>query len=129
MILLAILAQTGLSLPLGELPPQKLAPGRCVTFLWTRTEPPMRIAMADEAARTLRVSHAGKPADLAATGPSSYASERIGIVLDLDITEREGMTEGAIISQGALRVDEPGRDSVVVPVGGIRACPGGSAKP
>jgi len=126
MIMLALLAQATLSqatLPLSELPTQKLSPGRCVTFLWTRTEPPLRIAMTDETARTLRVVHAGKLLDLAATGPMSYASSQLAISLDLDIQEREGMTDGAIINQGSLRLDEPGKDSIVVPVGGIRACP------
>ncbi len=128
MMLLAFLAQAALAqsaaaLPLGELPQQKLVPGQCVIFLWTRSEPPRRIAMADETARTLRIVYAGKPLDLAATGPFSYANAQVDIRLDLDIQERDGMTDGAIINQGALRLDRAGKDSLVVPVGGIRACP------
>lgn len=125
MILLAVLAQMAmpsLVLDLGELPPQTLIPGRCVTVLWTRTEPPRRVAMADEAAQTLRIVQAGKSVDLPSTGKARYAGSGLAITLDLDIVEREGLTSGAIINQGAMRVDTLGKDSVVVPVGGIRAC-------
>lgn len=125
MMLLALLAQTAISLSLpdfNELPPQKLIAGRCVIFLWTRSEPPRRIAMADETARTLLVHYRGKPLLLPSTGTGSYAVGSLSITLDLDIVGREGLTEGAIVSQGSLRVDQTDRDSNVVPVGGIRGC-------
>ena len=120
MMLLAALIL--LPFDLGELPQQTLQPGRCVMVLWTRTEPPRRVAMADETARTLRIVQAGKPVDLAATGEASYAGGGLTITLDLDMSQRGGVTDGAIIEQGAMRVEAAGRDSVVVPVGGIRAC-------
>lgn len=122
MMLLAVLSLAPLALDLAELPQQTLEPGRCVTFLWTRTEPPRRVAMADETARTLRIVQGGKPVDLPATGEASYGGAALSITLDLDISQRGGVTDGAIIEQGAMRVEAAGRDSVVVPVGGIRAC-------
>jgi hypothetical protein len=125
MILLALLAQAAASMPLAdfaELPPQKLSGSGCVIFLWTKGKPPRRIAMADETARTLLVQYRGRPLQLASTGPTSYASTSLSITLDLDIVGREGLSEGALISQGSMRVEEPGKDSSVVPVGGIRGC-------
>ena len=130
MMILAVLAQVAIApvalaplvLDLGELPQQTLQSGHCVTFLWTRTEPPRRVAMADETARTLRIVRGRKSLDLASAGQGLYAIEGLSITLDLDIADREGVTNGAIINQGAMRVEEAGKDSVVVPVGGIRAC-------
>jgi len=125
MMMLALLAQTAIALSLpdfNELPQQKLTAGRCVIFLWTRSEPPRRIAMADEAAKTLLVHYRGKPLLLPSTGTGSYGSSALSITLDLDIVGREGLSDGAIVSQGSLRVDQAAKDSMVVPVGGIRGC-------
>ena len=48
MSFIALAAATVLGLT--ELPPQKPVPGRCLSFLWVKTTPPLRLAMIDETA-------------------------------------------------------------------------------
>jgi hypothetical protein len=119
MIALAAAALAASAFNLGELPAQKLEPGRCVTFLWARTNPPRRVAMLSEAPQSLRVFHNRRVVDLPPAAEFlSFASTELIITLSLELTERGGGT----VSEGALRLEEPGRDVIVVPVAGIRAC-------
>lgn len=109
-------------LPLEELPQQKLEPGRCVAFLWTRTTPPLRIAMIDETTATLRISMDRKQRELAQEQPGYYAAPDIRIRVDLDFAPGSTIPAGEIIRQGAIRIEQPGKDTLVMPVGGVRAC-------
>jgi hypothetical protein len=109
------------ALPFQELPAQKPEPGRCVLFLWTRAEPPLRIAMIDEKARVLRVRIGGRQRDLPQSASGHYADADFAVTLDLDMGERQGLA-GAVVEQGALTLDRPGADTMVVSVGGLRAC-------
>jgi hypothetical protein len=119
MIPLAALALAASALNLGELPPQKLVPGRCITFLWARTQPPRRVAMLTEAPLSLRVSHRGRVVDLPPGAEfMTFASADLIITLTIELTERAGGS----VADGALRLEEPGKDVIVVPVAGLRAC-------
>lgn len=120
MMLLAVLSVAAFGL--GELPPQRIAAGQCLTFLWTRTEPPLRIAMVDEKARTLRLARDGRVVDAARTAPGTYQLDALTIRLDLDLEQRPGLQDGNIVKNGTISLDQPGQDSVVMAVGGIRGC-------
>lgn len=128
MILSALIAAAAIQasqFPLEELPTQQAMPGRCVIFLWTRNDPPLRVAMIDESAGTLRLKMNGKQQDLTrpdVTRPTRYAMAGMAITLDLDLEQRAGMAGGAVIEQGSMRLEQADRDGFVVPVGGIRAC-------
>jgi hypothetical protein len=111
-----------LALALGELPQQSVAPGRCVLFLWSRTEPPRRVAMVDESAATLRLMLDGKPMDLARIEPGRYAAGPLAATLSADFVDRPGMAPGSAIAEGALRLEQAGEDALVTPVGGLRSC-------
>lgn len=120
MILLSLLAPALLGL--SELPPQKLVRGRCVTFLWTRTETPVRIAMVDEMARTMRLNRGRQMVDIAQQAPNFYAGHGYMVTLTLGFTEREGLAGGTLVDGGVMRIEVPSGEAVVVPVGGMRAC-------
>lgn len=125
LLFLATAAVQAAPFTLEELPTQKAMPGRCVTFLWTRNTPPLRIAMIDESAGTLRIKTNGKERDLARAAPAGvarYADTELSITLNLDIEARDGLAGGAVVEQGSARIEQPGQDALVVPVGGIRAC-------
>ena len=120
MILLSIL--TPLALGLTQLPEQKLIPGRCVAFLWTRSETPVRIAMVDESAQFLRLARGRQILDIARVSPGIYAGHGMTVTLNLEFAERQGLTDGSLVESGVMRFDRPGQDSIALPVGGMRAC-------
>jgi len=119
-ILLSILMPVALGLT--ELPPQKLAPGRCVAFLWTRSETPVRLAMIDESAQILRMARGRQTLDMARVSPGIYAGHGMTVTVNLQFAERQGLTNGALIDAGVMRFDVAGQDSISLPVGGMRAC-------
>lgn len=120
-MLLAAAAQAGLAMPLDELPTQKLEPNRCVTFLWTRMQPPVRVAMIDEKTRTLRIRR-DKVMDLAESADGAFSAGDLRISLDLDYRDQPGLTDGQLVDQGAMRIEQAGKDALVLPVAGLRAC-------
>lgn len=107
---------------LHELPTQKLEKGSCATFLWTKTEPPRRIAMIDEKNGTLRIREKKKDRTLSQTGGRTYGDDTITIALDLDIEQNPALTDGALVQAGAMRIDRPDGSSDILAVGGIRGC-------
>lgn len=111
-----------LAVTLSELPPQRVPPGRCVAVLWSRAEPPLRIAMLDESARTLRLQLDGRTVDLAEQQPGRYVAPGLAVTVRLDRAERPGLTQGSVIEGGTLRLEPDGQDSQVVPIGGLAAC-------
>jgi hypothetical protein len=119
----ALLLLAGASiLGLTELPTQKLVPGRCVTFLWTRTETPVRLAMVDEGAQTIRLNKGRQMVDIAKAGPGRYGGHGYDITLSLDYVDRRGLANGSVVETGSMRIETPGQDALVLPVGGMRAC-------
>lgn len=115
-------ALLGLALVLQELPTQKLAPGRCVAFLWSRTMAPARIAMIDQTDNILRLRIDGKTVDLAQQSLGVYARPGLTVRVTLDLGERSGLSQGMVIDRGSLRIEPDGEDSQVLPVGGLSAC-------
>lgn len=107
---------------LAELPPQPMAPGQCLTFLWSRTEPPRRVAMIDERAGILRIMHDGKPLDLARTAPGAYAAGPLQARVDLQLQTHPDVTDARIVEQGTLRLEAPGEDMLLLSVGGLSGC-------
>lgn len=109
-------------LGLAELPPQALPPGACLTFLWTKTPLPVRIAMIDEQTGTIRVMERGRQVDAPRTAPGTYKLGNSTLFVDLVLVNRAGLTGGNIVETGSIRRETPGADTVVVAVGGIRGC-------
>jgi hypothetical protein len=126
MILLAAVASSLLGL--SELPPQAAAPGRCRTFLWTRTETPIRIAMIDESSQTMRMQKGtgrGKQMfDIAQFAPGQFGGHGYKVSVQLQFSTGGQIQNGAIIESGSMRIEQTDGtgDTIVVPVGGMRGC-------
>lgn len=122
--MLVILAAATSLLGLTELPPQKADPGRCRTFLWLKQEPPLRIAMIDEANRSMRIQQGKQSLDLRENGPGIYEGNGYRIVVTLDFAAANQLTNGAIIDAGSVRIEltSPDAEAMSFPVGGMRAC-------
>jgi hypothetical protein len=115
-------------LGLTELPPQPEAPGRCRTFLWTRTEAPIRIAMIDETAQTMRMqkgSGRGRQMfDIAQFAPGEFGGHGYRVSVRLEFGPGGQIQNGAIIESGSMRIEQTdgSSETIVVPVGGMRGC-------
>ena len=119
--------------PLGDLPRQALPARGCAAYLWTVGDTHRFVALAGADPATLRLLIDGAAIDLPRTdqqGTASYglaATTRyrlrdISATLDLTIETRPGLTGGAAVPDGILRVERTGRDEVIVPVGGLVGC-------
>jgi hypothetical protein len=111
-------------LGLSELPPQAAAPGRCRTFLWTRTETPVRIAMIDETSQTMRMRKGKQMFDIAQFAPGEYGGHGYKVSVRLEFARGGQIQNGAIIESGSMRIEQttPGGEAIVLPVGGMRGC-------
>mgnify|MGYP005836511603 CR=1 FL=1 len=121
MTALAILAAA--LLPLAELPPQPFPPGSgCAIFLWTRAEPPKRIAMLSERNERLKVMIGKSAVELARLGePGSYGAEGLRIRLDLRLDPGQPMGAGGVVA-GVMRIERANEEELALAVGGLRAC-------
>ena len=57
---------------------------------------------------------------LAAT--TDYAGGDYRVTVDMDIVKRGDLTDGAAVPTATVRVDQAGKDSVIVPAAGIIGC-------
>jgi hypothetical protein len=111
------------ALMLGELPPQTFPAGSgCAIFLWTRGEPPRRIAMLSEQRQTLKISIDRKDRELARLpNPGQFGDAELTAAIDIELEAEPSFTNGSMVS-GVLRVEQTGADEVALAVAGIRAC-------
>jgi hypothetical protein len=122
MSMLAMLAASVMGLT--ELPPQKQVPGRCLTFLWVKTTPPLRIAMIDETAKTMRMRRDKQMFDIAEVAPGQYAGHGYRVTVVLQFAPSPGITNGAVVDSGSMRIEQlaPGGEVMSLPAGGMRSC-------
>ena len=118
---------------LGAIGPQALPPRGCAAFLWSRGDEPRLVAMVGAEPGTLRLRLDGKPLVLARVGTegavlrgiaamSRYAVGGVSATLTLSATDRPDLTDGALVGDATLTVDQAGQDTVVAPVGGLIGC-------
>jgi hypothetical protein len=120
-------------LPIGPIPKQELPARGCAAFLWTTTPSHAMIAMAVADPAAIRLGIDGAPRDFVMTaqnGVSGYGFSQtmtyqggdVTAVLEMTISARADLAAGASVPEATLRVDRPGRDSIVVPVAGLIGC-------
>lgn len=120
-------------LPIGEIPKQTLPAKGCAAFLWSAAGTRALVAMATADPAQLRLSFGGIVTDLSRTaqqgpggfgfaGVNEYRGAAVTAVLDMTITTRNDLKDGAAVSQATLRIDREGQDSVVLPVAGLIGC-------
>ena len=126
MSVLALLAASVMGLT--ELPPQKPIPGRCLSFLWVKTTPPLRIGMIDETAKTLRMRKGKQMFDIAQFAPGEFGGHGYRVAVRLDFSDSGQIQNGQLVSSGSMRIEQvdakgaPAGESIAVPVGGMRSC-------
>ena len=115
---------------LGALPKQSLPERGCAAYLWAVQD--QRFVAMVEPGR-LRIMLDGKPTDLAAAeaggggtlglaSTTRYAGAGVTATLDMTITQRETLQDGAIVSDASIRLTRGDQDEIVVPVGGLVGC-------
>ena len=120
-------------LPIGAIPKQQLPLKGCAAFLWTRGPSHALVAMATADPAAIRMTIDGKVQDFAMTAQNGaggygfsasteYKGADVTATLDMTIAESADMKGGARVGDSTLRIDRPGRDTVVVPVGGLIGC-------
>lgn len=120
-------------LPIGGLPRQTMPAQGCAAYLFSAGKDRVLVAMASAAPGTLRLALDGSVADHARgsqTGSVGYGFAAITeyrggdviATLDLAVQTRKDLTQGAVVERGTLRIDRPGKDSIVLPVSGLIGC-------
>jgi hypothetical protein len=119
--------------PLGAIGKQKLPVRGCAAYLWNVDSNRQLVAMASADPAQLRIAIDGKTTDFAQASQSIpigfgfaadtvYRGGDVTATLDLTIATRADITAGATVTAATLRIDRPGRDTIVVPVGGLIGC-------
>lgn len=120
-------------LPIGAIGKQALPSKGCAAYLWTVAGTRSLVAMASAEPAQLRIALDGVTKDYARTtqsgpggfgfaGVTEYRGGDLTATLDMTITTRGDIAQGASVMPATLRIDRPGRDTVVVAVGGLIGC-------
>lgn len=120
-------------LPIAGLPRQSLPARGCAAYLFSGGKTRTLVAMASAEAATLRLALDGTPADYARgtqTGTAGfgfaatteYRAGDVTATLDLTVQPRRDLSQGAVVDSATLRIDRPGKDSIVLPVAGLIGC-------
>lgn len=118
---------------LDALPSQKLSPGRCGLFLWSRSERPVFILFATEAPAEATVRVGGRNRTLARKSQSGervfghfekqvFANNQYSLEVELTYDTTRPIQDGAIIKQGVMRTYDKNGFATVLPVGGMIGC-------
>ena len=118
---------------LGAIGPQALPPTGCAAFLWSREATPRLVAMVGAEPGTLRLLLDGRAVQLPRTGAdgtvvrgvaavSHYSANGVGATVTLSALERPDLTDGALVGDATLTVEQAGQDTLIVPVGGMIGC-------
>ncbi len=118
---------------IGELAPQRLPPGRCGLFLWSRSEQPAFILYAtDTPARALMVLEGREQALMRTTiggerilghfERQTFANGEVSFEVDLTYDRERPIQDGAIIKLGVMRTRDAAGVETILPVGGMIGC-------
>ncbi len=133
MILLALLIQAAAAPTLGAIGTQQLPANGCAAYLWSASDRRL-VAMASADPAQLRIALDGKvPVELPRVGQhgeggfglaasTDYRGGEVAATLDLTIAARADLKDGATVPQATLRIDQAGRDTVIVPLAGLIGC-------
>lgn len=121
------------AIELQDLPAQKLAPGRCGLFLWSKTERPVFILYAtDTPARALvRIGNrehrldrkqSGGDAVLGHYEKQTFSGGKYSFEVDLAYDKEARLQDGAVIKTGVLRTRDSKGFETILPVGGMIGC-------
>ena len=120
-------------LPIGAIGKQQLPATGCAVFLWSLTPSHALVAMLTADPAQVRMSVDGSVADYARTAQNGeggygfaqtteYRGGDITTTVDMAVVGRPDLANGATVLEATIRVDRPGRDSLVLPVAGMIGC-------
>ncbi len=120
-------------LRLEALASQKLSPGRCGLFLWSRTQQPVFIMFATETPAEATVKVGGRNRQLTRKSTAgervfghfekqTFANNQYSLEVELTYDLARPVQDGAIIKQGVMRTVDKQGFSTVLPVGGMIGC-------
>ncbi len=118
---------------LDALSAQKLSPGRCGLFLWSRSERPVFILFATEVPAQATVKIGGRTRQLTRKTTAgervlghfekqTFASGQYSFDVDLTYDRSRPIQDGAIIDKGVLRTKDSKGFATILPVGGMIGC-------
>jgi hypothetical protein len=118
---------------LQALKSQKLTPGRCSLFLWSKTERPVFVLFATEDPAQALVKIDGREYRMSrktASGDAifghyekqSFVGGKFRFDLDLTYERNDKVQDGAIIERGVLRSRDKAGFETILPVGGMIGC-------
>ncbi|QKS00143.1 hypothetical protein F9288_11275 [Sphingomonas sp. CL5.1] len=119
--------------PISGLATQSLPARGCAAYLFSTgsTRVLAAMAMADPAGIRLaldgvvadypRVGQSGSP-DLGFAPVSEYRLGEVTVRLELAVTHRADLADGALISSATLRIDRGAKDGIIMPLGGLIGC-------
>ncbi|MBD8734800.1 hypothetical protein [Sphingomonas sp. CFBP 13706] len=117
---------------LGPIGKQAMPARGCAAYLWSTGDRTL-VAMATADSARLRLAVEGKPVDYARVdeagpggygfaGVTTYRGGDLTVALDMTIVTREDLASGAMVPNATLRLERPGRDTIVLPVAGMIGC-------
>ncbi|WP_375396793.1 hypothetical protein [uncultured Sphingomonas sp.] len=120
-------------LPVGSIPRQSLPDKGCAAFLWTLTPSHALVAMVTAEPAQLRMTIDGSVADFVRTAQvgaggfgfsqtSEFRGGDVTATLDMTVATRGDLAGGAAVPEATLRLDRPGKDTLVLPVAGLIGC-------
>lgn len=120
-------------LPIAGLPKQALPAKGCAAYLFSTGATKALVAMASAEPAQLRIALDGVTTDYARSAQKTavgfgfadsteYRRGDVTATLDMTIVTRGDLTSGAVVSDATLRIDRPGKDSIVMPVAGLIGC-------
>jgi hypothetical protein len=127
-------------LPFGEIPQQHLPASGCAAYLWSKGTTHALVAMASADPAQLRFSLGGTITDaprIAQQGAAGFGFDRTTtyqagentVILDMTIETQSDLTRGAAVSAATLTLERPGRDTIILPVGGLIGCAAAPSAP
>ena len=131
-LLLQALAAADAAPTLAAIGRQELPAAGCAAFLWSPLDRRL-VAMATAEPASLRLSPGGKLVDLARgeggganqfglPATATYRAGDLVATLEMTVTTRADLTDGGLVPQATLRLDQPGRDTLIMPVAGVIGC-------
>lgn len=125
-----LLADPSALAPIGR---QALPARGCAAYLWDSAPTRRLVAMATADPARLRLRLDGRTLDVARAGErgaagygfatvTEYRGSDVTAVLDMTVETRPDMTGGAVVPGATLRIERPGRDTLIAPVAGLIGC-------
>ncbi|WP_034159839.1 hypothetical protein [Sphingomonas sp. ERG5] len=125
-------------LPIGGIARQDLPASGCAAYLWSVGQTRTLVAMASADPASVRLSIEGRQIDVPRTGQqgggqqdaggfgfsdvTEYEGDGVKAVLDMTITTRGDLKDGATVPEATLRIERAGKDSIILPVMGLIGC-------